>query len=64
MYTGPNIERDGLVFGYDTGYGVADNSTATRFYPGESTINGIMYPDFSSGVSPYNTHTVSNRKIT
>ena len=36
---GPNIESDGLVFGYDTGYGVADNTTATRFYPGESTTN-------------------------
>ena len=36
---GPNIERDGLVFGYDTGYGVADNNTATRFYSGEPTIN-------------------------
>jgi hypothetical protein len=38
---GPNIERDGLVFGYDTGYGVADNSTATRFYPGEPTVNSL-----------------------
>ena len=36
---GPDIERDGLVFGMDTGYGVADNSTATRFYPGEPTVN-------------------------
>ena len=38
---GPNTVKDGLVFGCDTGYGVADNSTATRFYPGESTINLI-----------------------
>ena len=36
---GPNTVKDNLVFGYDTGYGVADNSTATRFYPGEVTIN-------------------------
>ena len=36
---GPNIERDGLVFGMDTGYGVANNSTATRFYRGEPTTN-------------------------
>ena len=36
---GPNTVKDSLVFGYDTGYGVADNSTATRFYPGEVTIN-------------------------
>ena len=39
MYTGPNIIKDNLVFGYDTGYGVADNNTATRFYPGEPTTN-------------------------
>jgi hypothetical protein len=36
---GPNTEKDNLVFGYDTGYGVADNNTATRFYPGEPTTN-------------------------
>lgn len=39
MHTGPNIERDGLVLGYDTGYGIADNNTPTRFYPGEPTTN-------------------------
>jgi len=39
MYSGPHIKRDGLVFGYDTGYGIADNNTATRFYPGKSTTN-------------------------
>ena len=36
---GPDIERDGLVFGMDTGYGVADNNTATRFYQGKPTTN-------------------------
>ncbi len=36
---GPNIIKDNLVFGYDTGYGVADNNTSTRFYPGEPTTN-------------------------
>ena len=39
MYTGPHIIKDGLVFGYDTGYGIADNDTATRFYPGRPTDN-------------------------
>ena len=39
MYTGPNVTNDDLVFGYDTGYSVADNTTATRFYPGEPTTN-------------------------
>ena len=38
---GPKIVTDGLVFGYDTNYGVADNVTGTRFYTGESTINLI-----------------------
>jgi len=43
MYTGPNTVNDGLVFGYDTGHGVADNNTATRFYPGEPTVNLLNY---------------------
>jgi len=36
---GPNIMRDNLVAGYDTGYGVANNNTATRFYPGQPVVN-------------------------
>jgi len=39
MYTGPHLIKDNLVFGYDTGYGVADNNTGTRFYLGRPTIN-------------------------
>lgn len=39
MYTGPKLTNDDLVFGYDTGYGVADNNTATRFYEGEPATN-------------------------
>ena len=39
---GPNIERDGLVFGMDNGYGVANNSTATKFYRGGPTENKII----------------------
>jgi len=42
IHRGPNIVKDNLVFGYDTGYGVADNSTATRFYPGENTTNNTI----------------------
>ena len=38
---GPKIVTDGLVFGYDTNYGVADNDTTTRFYTGAPTINYI-----------------------
>tara|TARA_B110000879_G_scaffold129734_1_gene170448 strand:+ start:323 stop:1597 length:1275 start_codon:yes stop_codon:yes gene_type:complete len=41
IHRGPNTVKDGLVFGYDTGYGVADNSTATRFYPGKPATNLI-----------------------
>jgi hypothetical protein len=36
---GINIVRDNLIFGYDTGYGVSNNSTATRFNKGEPTTN-------------------------
>lgn len=36
---GTNIITDGLAFGYDTGHGVADNNTATRFYSGKPTTN-------------------------
>ena len=39
MYTGPHIIKDGLVFGYDTGYGVADPGVSTRFYSGKPTVN-------------------------
>ena len=46
MYTGPNIVRDGLVFGYDTGYGVADNNATTRHYPGEPTTNAVPLSTF------------------
>lgn len=41
MYTGPHLIKDELLFGYDTGYGVADNETSTRFYQGEPTTNLI-----------------------
>ena len=61
MYTGPHLIKDNLVFGYDTGYGVADNNTTTRFYPGESTENLVGNSTFigtsgtqTQGVSPAN----------
>ena len=41
MYTGPNLVRTNLLFGYDTGYGVADNNTSTIFYQGEPTVNYV-----------------------
>ena len=36
---GPNIERDGLVFGYDTSYGIDTNNISSRFYSGEPATN-------------------------
>jgi len=42
---GPKIVTDGLVFGYDTNYGVADNVTGTRFYTGEPVANMLNYGD-------------------
>tara|TARA_R110001606_G_scaffold289202_1_gene437228 strand:+ start:464 stop:1588 length:1125 start_codon:yes stop_codon:yes gene_type:complete len=36
---GPEIVTDNLVFGYDTGYPIADNTTSTRFYKGKPTTN-------------------------
>lgn len=39
MYTGPHIASEGLVFGYDTGYGLVDNQTTYRFNKGEPTEN-------------------------
>ena len=49
MYTGPNIENEELIWGYDTGYGMADNGTSTRHYPGKPVINRLANAnDFSS----------------
>ena len=36
---GPDIERNGLVFGMDTGYGIDTNNISSRFYPGKPTSN-------------------------
>ena len=59
---GPNLIKDNLVFGYDTGYGIADNNTATRFYAGKSVDNGFYNSgangnilDHSSGYGGYGT---------
>ena len=36
---GPNTEKDNLVFGYDTGYGVNNTATNSRYYQGKPTSN-------------------------
>ena len=46
---GANTVRDGLTFGYDTGHGVVDNVTGTRFYPGEPTSNMVSSVQHGSG---------------
>jgi len=43
MYYGPKIVSDGIVLGYDTGYGVADKNNSTRFYKGKPTTNRFRW---------------------
>ena len=59
---GPNIKQDNLILGFDTGYGVADNETKTRFYTGEPTTNEFYGSgsdgnilDYASGYGGYGT---------
>jgi hypothetical protein len=46
MYTGPHLIKDELIFGYDSGYGIADNHTSTRYFKGQSTTNAVPLSDF------------------
>ena len=54
---GPDIERDGLVFGMDTSYGIDTNNISSRFYPGMPTTNivpislsdSLWFNEYSSG---------------
>lgn len=48
---GPHNINDGLVFGYDTGYGIANNTTLTRFYPGIPAVNCAPGVAPTTGVS-------------
>tara|TARA_R110002050_G_scaffold1668_1_gene11217 strand:- start:348 stop:1571 length:1224 start_codon:yes stop_codon:yes gene_type:complete len=59
---GVNTVNENLVFGFDTNYGVADNDTSTRFYPGEPTTNEFYNTgsagnilDHASGYGGYGT---------
>ena len=65
IHRGPNLVKDDLVFGYDTGYGVADNNTATRFYPGESTDNKLRLFTSNTLSNPSNIYrcTVTEQNI-
>mgnify|MGYP003121722669 CR=1 FL=1 len=42
------VTNDGLVFGFDTGIGVNDNDTGSRFYPGEPTAWAMTPPDLNN----------------
>jgi hypothetical protein len=39
IYRGPGVVNDGLVFGYDTGYPISDNTTNNRFNQGQPATN-------------------------
>jgi len=60
---GTNIVRDGLVFGYDTGYGVANNQIATRFYPGEPTTN-LLPSGPATGTGDFTRQSAHNESFT
>jgi len=49
IHRGPNTKKGGLMFGYDSGHGVCDNHTSSRFYQGKPTTNYL-----SDGLSGYN----------
>ncbi len=49
MYTGPKLVKDDLVFGYDTGHGIASGHRSTRFAPGQPTTNLYTNSSFTNG---------------
>ena len=55
MYTGLNIERDGLVFGYDTGRntssGLDDRVRGRRHFKGRNTTNVVTNTNLNTGWS-------------
>tara|TARA_Y100000361_G_scaffold147201_1_gene158472 strand:- start:2554 stop:4107 length:1554 start_codon:yes stop_codon:yes gene_type:complete len=54
MYTGSNIVKDSLFFGYDTYYGGVQGAS-TRFYKGEPTVNKIPSPEKNGRFAADNT---------
>ena len=59
-----NTVKEDLVFGYDTNYGIADNDTSTRFYPGQPTTNLYTNPDFSNGETGWTFSSWSSNSVT
>ena len=70
IHRGPNIIRDGLVYGYDTGNTITSPAgliNAHRYYKGEPTTNlaGNLTPTFGNwsgltGLTEY--YTTSNNR--
>jgi hypothetical protein len=64
MKTGPDIERDGLVFGYDTGFSSDSiNLSKGRFFKGPAHTNLVEEIDPSYGVTN-NTNFFNNGGVT
>ena len=71
MFTGPNISQNGLVFAFDSGYGMDTNHTRLRYnqgepttniiYAGNTTLNNGVYWT-NSGTGNYNNNDVSTDK--
>lgn len=53
MIFGTNIAKDGLVFGYDTGYPIVTNSDGYKFYRGEPTTNVLNNTIMGTGNGAY-----------
>lgn len=55
MYSGPNTHTEGLVFGYDTGYGIP-SINESRFFKGAPTVSHASleaYSIYNSGATNY-----------
>ena len=64
---GPNLIKNGMVWGFDTGYGIADNYTTTRFYQGKPVDNMATDPIFlnsTAGTGHFYTTTKNKRTMT
>lgn len=53
MHSGLNLVKDGLVFGYDNGYGFTNSNNSTTYYKGSPTVNLVSDPATMSGWSSY-----------
>ena len=47
IFRGPGVVNDGLVFGYDTGHPISDNTTNNRFNQGQPATNNTIAANYS-----------------